>query len=193
MGRPWEQRKLGEVLASMYNGQTPSRSKEEFWSGEINWLTSGELNRGHITSTKEKITEKGKESANLKIVPKGTLLIAITGLEAAGTRGNCSIIDIDTTVNQSCMALIPKKDELNTDFLFQWYLRVGEKFGNTITQGTKQQSYNAELLSQLPITLPTIQEQMAIVTVLESVDSLITLHQRKSHFFLGSKLLICKK
>lgn len=77
------------------------------------------------------------------------------------------------------MALIPKKDELNTDFLFQWYLRVGEKFGNTITQGTKQQSYNAELLSQLPITLPTIQEQMAIVTVLESVDSLITLHQRK--------------
>ena len=39
----WEQRKLGDVLADMYNGQTPSRNKAEFWNGEISWLSSGEL------------------------------------------------------------------------------------------------------------------------------------------------------
>lgn len=112
-------------------------------------------------------------------MPKGTLLIAITGLEAPGTRGNCGIIDFDTTINQSCMALIPVGEVLETEFLFQWYRLKGEKFGIRITQGTKQQSYNAELLSKLPIELPSIVEQRQISSTLSKVDNLITLHQRE--------------
>ena len=37
----WEQRKLGDVLDDMYNGQTPSRNKSEYWNGNIKWLSSG--------------------------------------------------------------------------------------------------------------------------------------------------------
>ena len=103
----WEQRKLGDVLADMYNGQTPSRNKAEFWNGEISWLSSGELNRGTVNSSLEKITEAGKKSANLRIVPKGTFIMAITGLEAAGTRGNCALLGLNTTLNQSCMEIMP--------------------------------------------------------------------------------------
>ena len=44
----WEQRKLGEVIDNQYNGQTPSRANASFWNGEINWLSSGELNRGVV-------------------------------------------------------------------------------------------------------------------------------------------------
>ena len=142
----WEQRKLGDVLDDMYNGQTPSRNKSEYWNGNIKWLSSGELNRGTVYDSIEMITEDGQKSANLRIVPKGTFIMAITGLEAAGTRGNCALLGFDTTLNQSCMALFPKKDLLTSDFLFQWYRKVGEEYGLNYTQGTKQQSYNAELI-----------------------------------------------
>ena len=108
----WEQRKLGDVLDDMYNGQTPSRNKSEYWNGNIKWLSSGELNRGTVYDSMEMITEDGQKSANLRIVPKGTFIMAITGLEAAGTRGNCALLGFDTTLNQSCMALFPKKDLL---------------------------------------------------------------------------------
>ncbi len=175
----WEQRKLGDVLADMYNGQTPSRNKAEFWNGEISWLSSGELNRGTVNSSLEKITEAGKKSANLRIVPKGTFIMAITGLEAAGTRGNCALLGLNTTLNQSCMALFPKKGILDSRFLFQWYRKVGEEYGTNYTQGTKQQSYNAELIKILPITLPNVDEQIKISLYLENLDHLITLHQRK--------------
>lgn len=178
----WEQRKLGEVVYKMYNGQTPSRANPNYWNGSIPWICSGELNRSHILNAKEHITEEGKNSAHLQIMPKGTLLIAITGLEAPGTRGNCGIIDFDTTINQSCMALIPVGEVLETEFLFQWYRLKGEKFGIRITQGTKQQSYNAELLSKLPIELPSIVEQRQISSTLSKVDNLITLHQRNDSF-----------
>ena len=175
----WEQRKLGDVLADMYNGQTPSRNKAEFWNGEISWLSSGELNRGTVNSSLEKITEAGQKSANLRIVPKGTFIMAITGLEAAGTRGNCALLGLNTTLNQSCMALFPKKGILDSRFLFQWYRKVGEEYGINYTQGTKQQSYNAELIKILPITLPNVDEQIKISLYLENLDHLITLHQRK--------------
>ena len=175
----WEQRKLGDVLADMYNGQTPSRNKAEFWNGEISWLSSGELNRGTVNSSLEKITEAGQKSANLRIVPKGTFIMAITGLEAAGTRGNCALLGLNTTLNQSCMALFPKKGILDSRFLFQWYRKVGEEYGINYTQGTKQQSYNAELIKILPITLPNVDEQIKISLYLENLDNLITLHQNK--------------
>lgn len=175
----WEQRKLGEVLDDMYNGQTPSRKRDEYWNGNIRWLSSGELNRGTVYSSIETITEEGKNSANLRVVPKGTFVMAITGLEASGTRGNCALLGFDTTLNQSCMALFPKQDILISQFLFQWYRMVGEEYGINYTQGTKQQSYNAELIKILPILLPSIDEQKKIASYLNSIDHLITLHQRK--------------
>ena len=170
---------MGDVLDDMYNGQTPSRNKSEYWNGNIKWLSSGELNRGTVYDSMEMITEDGQKSANLRIVPKGTFIMAITGLEAAGTRGNCALLGFDTTLNQSCMALFPKKDLLTSDFLFQWYRKVGEEYGLNYTQGTKQQSYNAELIKILPISLPSVAEQKKIASYLSHIDHLITLHQRK--------------
>ena len=175
----WEQRKLGDVIDDMYNGQTPSRNKSEYWNGTIKWLSSGELNRGTVYDSIETITEEGQKAANLKIVPKGTFVMAITGLEAAGTRGNCALLGFDTTLNQSCMALFPKQEMLTSEFLFQWYRKVGEEYGINYTQGTKQQSYNAELIKILPISLPSVGEQRKIFSYLSHLDHLITLHQRK--------------
>uniref|UniRef100_UPI000688B0B6 restriction endonuclease subunit S n=1 Tax=Eubacterium cellulosolvens TaxID=29322 RepID=UPI000688B0B6 len=175
----WEQCKLGDILEDMYNGQTPSRFKDEYWNGDISWLSSGELNRGIVYSSVETITEAGQKSANLRLIPKGTFVMAITGLEAAGTRGNCAILGFDTTLNQSCMALFPNKERLTPSFLFQWYKLVGEDYGIRFTQGTKQQSYNASIIADLDICLPKTEEQGKIVAVLERIDNLITLHQRK--------------
>ena len=176
---PWEQRKLGDVLEDLYNGQTPSRANPSYWNGNIKWLSSGELNRGIVSECSEYITEEGRNSSNLRIVPKGTFVMAITGLEAAGTRGNCGILDFDTTLNQSCMALFPNHDQLCTEYLFQWYRMIGEEYGIRFTQGTKQQSYNAEIIKELAIVLPKVDEQKRISEVLFKIDNLITLHQRK--------------
>lgn len=181
---------MGDVLDDMYNGQTPSRNKSKYWNGNIKWLSSGELNRGTVYDSIEMITENGQKSANLRIVPKGTFIMAITGLEAAGTRGNCALLGFDTTLNQSCMALFPKKDLLTSDFLFQWYRKVGEEYGLNYTQGTKQQSYNAELIKILPISLPLLAEQKKIASYLRNLDNLITLHQRKLYIFMKKAISV---
>lgn len=189
----WERRNLGDVVENQYNGQTPSRNNPDFWGGEIPWLTSGELNHGIVNNTVETITVAGQKDANLKIVPAGTFVMAITGLEAPGTRGNSSILGFDTTVNQSVMALFPN-EKLDTQFLFQWYQKVGEEYGISYTQGTKQQSYNAELIKILPFTLPdNVEEQQRIAKLLFKLDDLIASNQKKLDNLQMLKKLLMQK
>ncbi len=175
----WEQCKLGDIVEEFYNGQTPYRQNKSYWDGNINWLSSGDLNRGIVTATMEKITEEGRNASRLKVVPKGTFVIAVMGLEAAGTRGNCGILGIDTTINQACMALLVDEKRFSSKFLFQWYRCFGDFFALKYCQGTKQQNYNAELLGDLDITYPSIEEQIKIGEYFSNLDNLITLHQRK--------------
>ncbi len=78
------------------------------------------------------------------------------------------------------MALFPNPNLLDTGFLFTWYCKVGDKYGLTYTQGTKQQSYNANIIEILPISLPDLEEQKKIASTFEIVNEAITLHQCKS-------------
>lgn len=166
----WKDYAMSDVITGLYNGQTPYRGEPSFWNGNINWLSSGDLNRGIVMHSTEKITELGLKNAHLRIVPKGTFVMAITGLEAAGTRGNCGMLGIDTAMNQSCMAIFPEKKLLDANFLFQWYQAHSESMGIRLTQGTKQQSYNAEIIKRINISIPSLCEQQAIADFLKSLD-----------------------
>lgn len=123
----WIRNTLNKVIISFINGKTPSRDNNQYWDGDIPWVSSGELNYNHITQTNEKITKDGQNSANLQLLSKNTFLIAVTGLEASGTRGSCAILDIEATTNQSCMALIPNPKKLSMLFLYYWYLKKRRK------------------------------------------------------------------
>ncbi len=171
----WEVKEFVEVMDGFSSGQTPYRGNSEYYKGDIPWITSGELNYNVITDTIEKITIEGAREANLKMIPKGTFLFAITGLEAAGTRGSCAITGIEATTNQSCMALYPKKGLLITPYLYHYYVRYGDELAFKYCQGTKQQSYTGGIAKKLPIIVPpTIEEQTAIATALSDADALIS-------------------
>lgn len=121
----WEIKKI-EDLFKLKSGSTPSRKIPEYFAGNIPWITSTDLNRSKITSTLEKITPEAVKQTNLKLLPKGTFLIATYGLEAAGTRGKCGITKMESTCNQACMAFLPSS-EITSEFLFYFYLYFGEK------------------------------------------------------------------
>ena len=71
--------------------------------------------------------------------------MAITGLEAAGTRGSCGIVGSPAATNQSCMAIYPSS-ELLTEYLYHYYVKFGDELALKYCQGTKQQSYTAQLI-----------------------------------------------
>jgi len=171
----WHFKTFGEVMKGFSSGQTPSRSIKKYFTGKIPWITSGELNYNEITDTIEKITENAAVKTHLKVLPVGTFLMAITGLEAEGTRGSCGITGVPATTNQSCMALYPNEKDLTTEYLFQFYVQYGNLLAFKYCQGTKQQSYTGKIAKTLPIILPpTVEEQNAITTALKETDAFIS-------------------
>lgn len=170
----WEEKTLGDYYKKLSTGMTPSRRIPKYYTGENLWITSGELNYGLVNDTKERITSDAISDTNLNIYPTGTFFIAITGLEAPGTRGRCAINATPATTNQSCMAF-EKIEDIQTLYLFYWYTYFNEAIYCKYAQGTKQQSFNNYLIKLIPIILPIKSEQTKIANFLSAIDQKIDL------------------
>lgn len=170
----WIECSFADVLQTFTTGATPYRGIPENFKGNINWITSGELNYNTIYDTKEHISDEGRKNANLKMYPCGTFLMAITGLEAEGTRGRCAFIGTPSTTNQSCLA-INSTDKMIVEYLFHFYCYWGDNLAFKYSQGTKQQSYTSNIVKSLPIYLPpSLVEQRRIAKALSDIDGLIS-------------------
>lgn len=97
MPQHWESYKLGDV-ARIVSGGTPSRKNPSFWEGgTIPWVKTAEVAYDTILDTGERITEKGLGNSSARMIPAGTLLVAMYGQGI--TRGRAAILGIDAAVN----------------------------------------------------------------------------------------------
>ena len=171
----WEYSELGGKCP-VTSGSTPSRKYPEFFQGKIPWVVSGELNYSIITKTEECITEEAIQDASLNYLKPGTVLIAITGLEAEGTKGKCAMLGVKATTSQSCVAL-QESEDFFPKFFFYYFQQFGNNLINIFAQGTKQQSLGVGLVKKMKIYLPPKKEQIKISDILSKVDDLIKKNQ----------------
>ena len=170
----WEESTIGKEF-DLYSGNTPSRLNKEHFKGKVNWISSGELKNHYIYSSKEQISEDAAK--NLKLLPKGTFVIAIYGLEAEGVRGTGSITQEPSTISQACMAFIPQGD-IENEFLYSWYKKHGEVIGVRYAQGTKQQNLSYDILEKFKIAYPSIKEQKKLNKFIALLDERIAVQTR---------------
>ena len=165
----WEESTIGEEFG-LYSGNTPSRLNKEHFKGTVNWISSGELKEHYIYSSKEQISEEAAKS--LKLLPAGTFVIAIYGLEAEGVRGTGSITQEPSTISQACMSFIPK-GVIENEFLYSWYKKHGNVIGIRYAQGTKQQNLSYDILEKFRIVYPNTKEQEKLNKFISLLDERI--------------------
>lgn len=168
----WMFGKFVDFLDKFSAGATPYRGIPSNFVGRIPWISSGELNYNRITDTHEHISLEAQKNTHLTLHPKGTFLIAITGLEAAGTRGRCAFVETPATTNQSCLAVY-STEKMTVEYLFWFYRLWSDYLAFNFSQGSKQQSFTAEIAKRLPIYAPAMEEQRRIVEALTDIDALI--------------------
>ncbi len=110
----WEVRSLGSIYDTT-SGGTPSRTESGYYTGEIPWVKTGELNNRFIHSTEESITEVALESSSAKLFPAGTVIIALYG----ATIGELAILGCAAATNQACAALFPKDPRYHYSYTIQ--------------------------------------------------------------------------
>ena len=167
----WMHSTIGSEF-DLYSGNTPNRLNKEQFKGDVNWISSGELKEHYISETKEKITQEAANNNNLKLLPIGTFVIAIYGLEAEGVRGTCSITRGLSTISQACMAFTPI-GSITNEFLYSWYKKHGNLIGIKYAQGTKQQNLSYDIISQFRIDYPQREEQVKLERFISLLDERI--------------------
>ncbi len=164
----WNRTSIGDKF-ELYSGNTPSRLEKDQFVGKINWITSGELKNHYIAATNETITEEAAANNNLRLLPIGTFVIAIYGLEAAGVRSTGSITTETSTISQACMAFLPK-GEISNEFLYSWYMKHGNTIGLRYAQGTKQQNLSYDIIERFKISYPNVLEQRKLEKFISLLD-----------------------
>jgi len=168
MVREWEKLKVADVCRTM-SGGTPSRQKPEYYEkGSIPWVKTGELNKKYITDTDEKLTKIAIQKSSAKIIPENTVLMAMYG----ATIGKTSILKVEAATNQACCAFIPNPDKLNAEFLYYSLIEMKEdiiKLGS----GAAQPNISQQIIKEIQILIPPIDEQQKITEILSSIDEAI--------------------
>ncbi len=160
----WEIVKLGQVCFTT-SGGTPSRAQPNFYNGTIPWIKSGELDKGLILDSEEKITEDAIKNSSAKIFPKGTLLIALYG----ATIGKLAFLGVDSATNQAVCGIY-KNEIINSKYLFQ-FLFYSKQHLVKQSIGGAQPNISQGILKNLEIPLAPFKEQERILEKLEELFS----------------------
>ena len=94
---------IGNYAERIYSGGTPTTSNAAYWGGAFGWFSSGETRNRFVISTEKSITQTGIDNSSTKLAAKHDIVMASAG--QGFTRGQTSMLLIDTYVNQSVIVI----------------------------------------------------------------------------------------
>ena len=169
----WSWFKLGQV-ADMNSGGTPKSSIDEYYGGDIPWVSIADMtSQGkYITSTERKLSYKGLENSSARLYPKNTVLYAMYA-----SIGECSIAKVELCSSQAILG-IRAKAGLSFYFLYFYLTSLKDEIKLQGQQGT-QANLNAAMVKAFKIPVPSLEEQQKIAAVLTTADREIETMQLK--------------
>ena len=101
---------IGNYAERIYSGGTPTTSNASYWDGAFGWFSSGETRNRFVISTEKTITQAGIDNSSTKLAAKHDIVMASAG--QGFTRGQTSMLLIDTYVNQSVIVIHANRNVL---------------------------------------------------------------------------------
>lgn len=179
----WDVRRIS-TLGRVGNGSTPSRSSTAYW-GESGtpWINSGTVHQGVVTKSPRWVTQIAIKECHLPIVPRGAVVIALTG--QGKTRGTAAVLGVDSTISQHLAYIDVKRSLISGEYL-RFALMAAYDMLRTISDsagGTKG-ALTCSAVKYFSVMLPPIAEQSQIVTYLQAQDA------RIARFIKGKREII---
>ena len=191
-GEPQQQTEIGLIpqswlisnlgaLGRIGNGSTPRKTNPEYWAGgTYPWLTSAKVYDREITQAENFVTDRALQECHLPRLRAGTVLIAITG--QGKTLGHCAVLEIEATINQHIAYIAVDAQMANPSFV-RSYLETQYNYLRQVASGggSTKGALTCAFLRGLKLPLPSIEEQRAIVAILDPINKKLCVHRaRKS-------------
>ncbi|WP_066684534.1 restriction endonuclease subunit S [Christensenella intestinihominis] len=156
--------KIGNIT-EVCTGATPSTKVQDYWGGDIRWMSSGELNYKRVYEVERRISERGLSNSGTKLLPEKCVLVGLAG--QGKTRGTVAVNYVPLCTNQSIAAILPSKD-FDTEYLF-WNLENRYTELRILSSGDGARGgLNLNIIKNIVVYLPPLEEQQQIADILSS-------------------------
>jgi len=164
----WPMVKLGEVVIEMKDGGTPSRSKPEYFGGNVSWAVVKDI-EPEIYDTKEKLTEAGLKNSSAKVWPVDSVIISL-----GATIGNVGIAKVPLATKQGLSGIVVDKEKILPKYLYYILVEQKEFIQSQATGASIKEVRPSKLQEILIIPLPPPEIQEQLVAELDGYASIIT-------------------
>lgn len=160
----WAIKPMTEVV-TWGSGGTPKATESQYYdNGDIPWLIIGDLNDGVVTESQSKITELGLKKSSAKMIPAGTLLVAMYG-----SIGKLGITGIECCTNQA-IAFAKELRGVSTKYMFYYMAMMKSKL-ISMGKGGTQNNISQTILKSLNVIVPPPEVQDNLVFRIEELFS----------------------
>ena len=169
----WKYKKISEC-AEVVGGGTPSTKKNEYWQGDIPWISPRDLSKNsskYITHGDRNISKEGLENSSAKILPSNSLLFS-----SRAPIGYLAINKKPVATNQGFKSLI-LKEEHDVEY-FYYLFKDRTNYIKSYASGSTFQEVSGSIIKNLKFLIPSFEEQRDISNVLLKFDKKIELNQK---------------
>ena len=154
-------------LTDITRGGTPSREKTEYCdNGTIPWVKTTELQNNVLIDVDEHITEAGLAGSSAKLVPVGTILVAM--FVQGKTRGMTAYLGVEASTNQACACILPS-DKVDSMFMWKYFELSYDKL-RSLAQGAGQPNLNGNMIKNFQVLVPPIELQKEYVDFVHQIN-----------------------
>ena len=163
-------------IGTVCGGGTPSTTIDEFWDGDIPWVSPDDLsnyNKVYISNGKKYITELGLSKSSTKLLPKNTLLFS-----SRAPIGYIAISLNPICTNQGFKSIITN-EKVNVKYLYYW-IKCNLEYIKMFGSGSTFPEISGERMKKIKILIDdSVAKQEKIADILYKYDCLIEKNNRK--------------
>lgn len=166
---------IRDIAIEIGSGITPLRSNELYWnSPDIPWIKTEQIGQYQIFDSNEYISFFAVADTNIRLWPPHTVSVAMYG--EGKTRGNVSILMMETTTNQACCNIIVNAKIADYRFLYYW-LKKNYKNLRSLAAGVRK-NLNSDDIKSFPFPNLDLSTQAKIADVLSTLDDKIQINSQ---------------
>jgi type I restriction enzyme S subunit len=155
-------------LCWIQSGGTPRRGQSGFFGGSVPWAKISDLDAvdGVVRVTEEQVTEAGLAAIGNRLVPPGTVLLAMYG-----SVGKTAVAGVPLSMNQAILGIqVRDQRRLDGGYLQHWLKSIQPQLIQS-ANGVTQQNISATAVRALRISLPPLAQQRRIAALLDRADA----------------------
>ena len=164
----WDTVTVVDVCESIVGGGTPSKSHDEYYKGDIPWVTPKDMKSIIISDSKDHITEEAIQNSTTKLVPKDTVLMVVRSGILKHTLP-VAITSRDVTLNQDMKAYITN-EKTSPLYLLYFFKTMERKLLHKV-KGTTADNLDFGMLKKLPYPLPPLDLQNLFAARIEALEA----------------------